>query len=130
MLTKDIIMSKNNISVIASGLSINGILNCEEILDIEGKVEGDIIGNVVTIRELGEVQGNIITKVLNLKGKFNGKIKSERINIAKQADIQGTLEYISLCVEDGAKIEGDLKKINEIKFPSSNKEIKEQKEIK
>lgn len=119
MLTKDIILSKNNTSVISAGLSINGILNCEETLDIEGKIEGDIIGNVITIRELGEVQGNITAKILNLKGKFNGKIKSERINIAKQADIKGTLEYISLCVEDGAKIEGDLKKINEVKFPQS-----------
>lgn len=119
MLTKDLILSKNNISVISSGLSINGILNCEETMDIEGKIEGDIIGNVVTIRELGEVQGNITAKVLNLKGKFNGKIKSEKINIAKQADIKGTLEYVSLCVEDGAKIEGDLKKINEVKFPQS-----------
>lgn len=119
MLTKDLILSKNNISVISSGLSINGILNCEETMDIEGKIEGDIIGNVITIRELGEVQGNITAKVLNLKGKFNGKIKSEKINIAKQADIKGTLEYVSLCVEDGAKIEGELKKINEVKFPQN-----------
>ncbi len=128
MLTKDMILSKNNISVISTGLSINGILNCEETLDVEGKIEGDIIGNVITIRELGEVQGNITAKVLNLKGKFNGKIKSERINIAKQADIKGTLEYVSLCVEDGAKIEGDLKKINEVKIPQTSKEPKISKE--
>jgi cytoskeletal protein CcmA (bactofilin family) len=122
MLTKDMILLKNSISVISTGLSINGILNSEDTIDIEGKIEGDIIGNIITIRELGEVQGNITAKVLNLKGKFNGKIKSERINIAKQADIKGTLEYVSLCVEDGAKIEGDLKKISEVKFPSKTKQ--------
>ena len=81
-----------------------------------GYIEGNINGNVVTIREEGEVKGNIIAKTLNLKGKFDGKIKSERINIAATADIKGTLEYVSLCVEDGAKIEGDLKKITEGKF--------------
>ncbi|HSQ97894.1 MAG TPA: polymer-forming cytoskeletal protein [Rickettsiales bacterium] len=128
MLTKDMILSKNSISLISTGLSINGILKSEETLDIEGKIEGDIVGNIVTIRELGEVQGNIIAKILNIKGKFNGKIKSERLNIAKQADIKGTFEYISMCVEDGAKIEGELKKIDEIKIPNLNKDLKTSKE--
>lgn len=125
MLTKDIIISKNTISLISTGLLIKGILHSSEIIDIEGKIEGDIIGNVVTIRELGEVKGNIVAKVLNIKGKFNGKIESERLNIAKQADIKGIFKYVSMCVEDGAKIEGELKKINEIKIPAFEIDSKE-----
>ena len=108
-------LNKNSISIVSKGLYIKGELHCSGSLDIEGYIEGNINGNVVTIREEGEVNGNIIAKTLNLKGKFDGKIKSERINIAANADIKGTLEYVSLCVEDGAKIEGDLKKINEVK---------------
>ena len=132
-------LNKNSISIVSKGLYVKGELHCNGSLDIEGNIEGNINGNVVTIREEGEVSGNIFAKTLNLKGKFDGKIKSERINIAATADIKGTLEYISLCVEDGAKIEGDLKKINEVKFdilekktskPEEKIEEKENKSLK
>lgn len=132
-------LSKNNISIVSKGLYIKGELHCNGSLDIEGNIEGNINGDVITIREEGEVNGNITSKTLNLKGKFDGKIKSERINIAATADIKGTLEYVSLCVEDGAKLEGELKKLSEVKLdilekknskPEEKIEEKENKDLK
>ena len=76
------------------------------------------------MRETSSVNGNITAKILNIKGKFTGIIKSERINISGKADIKGTLEYISLCVEDGATIEGDLKRVSEIKAVSNKIDYK------
>lgn len=132
-------LNKNIISIISKDSYIKGELHSTGSLDVEGNIEGDIFGNIVTIREEGQVNGNITAKTLNLKGKFSGKIKSERINISAKADIKGILEYVSLCVEDGAKIEGELKKINEVKFdilekknskPEEKIEEKENKSLK
>lgn len=123
-------LNKNSISIISKNSRIKGELYSDGSLDIEGSIEGDIFGNIITIREEGEVNGNITAKTLNLKGKFDGKIKSERINISAKADIKGILEYISLCVEDGAKIEGELKKINEVKFDNlEKKNLKSEEKI-
>lgn len=127
MFGKEVSLTKSGTSIISKDLTIKGNLYSEGLLEIEGSIDGDINGNVVTLRESANVKGNILTKVLNLKGKFNGFIKSERINISGKANIKGTLEYISLCVEDGATIDGDLKRVNEIKA-NSKTETKEKPE--
>ena len=115
MFGKEVNLSKGNTSIISKDLSIKGNLKSEGLLEIEGKIDGDIDGNVITLRETAVVNGNIIAKVVNVKGKFDGIIKSERINISGRADIRGTLEYVSLCVEDGASIDGELKRVNDVK---------------
>lgn len=124
MFGKEINLSKGNTSIISRDLSIKGNLNSEGLLEIEGIIDGDINGNIITLRESASVSGNITAKILNIKGKFTGIIKSERINISGKADIKGTLEYISLCVEDGSSIEGDLKRVSQIKSVSGKSEYK------
>lgn len=132
MFGKEVALPKGNTSVIAKGLFITGNLNCEGILEIEGKINGDINGNVITLRENSSVTGNITAKIINIRGEFNGIVKSERINISGKANIKGTLEYVSLCVEDGASIEGDLKRISEVKFNKNDfsKKPEQEKESK
>ena len=117
MFDKGISIPKNSgVSIISKDTSIKGNINSTGALEIEGDIKGDITGNIVTLRETSDVDGNIVAKVLNLKGKFNGILKSEKINISKTANIKGTLEYITLCVEEGAIIEADLKRVNDIKL--------------
>lgn len=118
MFGKETISSKNDTSIISKGLFLNGDLISDGLLEIEGKIEGNVKGNEITIRECGFINGNVISNILNIKGGFKGVIKSQKINISKKANIKGTLEYVSLCVEDGASIDGDLKRVNEIKFDS------------
>lgn len=124
MFGKEINLSKGNTSIISKDLVIKGNLESDGLLEIEGKIDGDINGNIITLRETSCINGNLTAKVLNIKGKFTGIIKSERINISSKADIKGTLEYLSLCVEDGASIEGDLKRVSEIKAVSGKSEYK------
>jgi cytoskeletal protein CcmA (bactofilin family) len=113
----------NNTSIFSKDLSIIATIICENVLEIEGKVEGEIIGNTITIRETGNVKGNITAKVLSVKGKFVGDIKSERVNVSSKADINGNIEYVTLCVEDGALINGDLKRVNDIKNLAEPKKV-------
>ena len=130
MFGKEIAVSKSNTSIIARDLSLTGNLICEGVLEIEGKISGDIYGNIVTLRESASVTGNIIGRIVNIRGEFNGIIKGERINISGKANIKGTLEYLSLCVEDGATIQGDLKRVSEIKFNKNELPLKKSEEDK
>lgn len=121
MFGKEELISKGNTSIISKDLFIKGNIVSDSIVEIEGKVEGDIKGNIVTLREEGLITGNVNAKIFNIKGKFLGIARSERINISKKGNVKGTLEYESLCVEDGASIEGDIKRIaNLIKDTESN----------
>ncbi|MDR2526444.1 MAG: polymer-forming cytoskeletal protein [Rickettsiales bacterium] len=115
-ITEIVNVNKNGTtSVLSVDLSISGDVKSDGILEVEGKIEGDVIGNNVTFRETSIVKGNVFAKTLNLKGKFDGVIKSERVNISGKANINGTIEYNILCVEDGAVIFADLKRTNDFK---------------
>ena len=131
MFCKEVILSKNNTSIISKDLFLKGDLTTDGLLEIEGKIEGNIKGNEITIRESGFVNGNIISNISNIKGNFQGTIKSQRINVSGKANIKGTLEYVSLCVEDGSSIDGDLKRVSEINTKQQRQhtsEVKDKKE--
>ena len=131
MFCKEVILSKNNTSIISKDLFLKGDLTTDGLLEIEGKIEGNIKGNEITIRESGFVNVNIISNISNIKGNFQGTIKSQRINVSGKANIKGTLEYVSLCVEDGSSIDGDLKRVSEINTQQQRQhtsEVKDKKE--
>ena len=128
MFCKEVILSKNNTSIISKDLFLKGDLTTDGLLEIEGKIEGNIKGNEITIRESGFVNGNIISNISNIKGNFQGTIKSQRINVSGKANIKGTLEYVSLCVEDGSSIDGDLKRVSEINTQQQRQHTSEVKD--
>ena len=114
MFGKEIVLSKNNTSIISKGLLLKGNLVSDGLLEVEGQIDGNVKGNEITIRETGSITGKLVANVVNIKGNFEGIIKSQKINISGKAIIKGTLEYVTLCVEDGASIIGDLKRLDEI----------------
>lgn len=114
MFGKEIVLSKNNTSIISKGLLLKGNLVSDGLLEVEGQIDGNVKGNEITIRETGSITGKLVANVVNIKGNFEGVIRSQKINISGKAVIKGTLEYVALCVEDGASIIGDLKRLDEI----------------
>ena len=114
--------NSSNISIISKDVVLKGNIDSRGQIEIEGNIDGNINANILTIRENGFVNGNIVSKIANIKGKFTGILKSERINLSKTSDIKGTIEYVSLCVEDGANIEGDLKRVSDVNVVINEKD--------
>ncbi|MDA9231186.1 polymer-forming cytoskeletal protein [Rickettsiales bacterium] len=125
--------SKNNKSenpsILSKNFKIQGEIESEGILEIEGQAKGSIKGSSITIRQTGIVEGNINCESINIHGSFSGDIKANNINIFKNAEINGNIEYDSLSVEDGASIDGQFKKISEkslLKAANENNNIKQE----
>lgn len=109
------IITKSDIpSILSKTVHVRGEINSNGILEIEGKTQGLIKGNLVIIREGGYVEGRIEAEHLNIHGNFNGEIKANNISIYKKAKVLGNIEYKSLCVEDGASIDGKFKKFSNV----------------
>jgi cytoskeletal protein CcmA (bactofilin family) len=102
---------KSTPTIIARDLKIEGQINSTGLIEIEGIINGTINGNSVILREEGVVEGAIFAESLSLRGTFNGNIKAKHINIANKAHVTGEIVYESLCVEDGACIDGQFKKL-------------------
>ena len=102
---------KSTPTIIARDLRIEGEITSAGLIEIEGNIKGTLKGNAVILREEAVVEGDIIAESLSIRGKFDGTIKAKSINISGKARITGVIEYESLCVEDGASIDGQFKKL-------------------
>ncbi|MDR0423263.1 MAG: polymer-forming cytoskeletal protein, partial [Rickettsiales bacterium] len=109
------------ISLFSKDLSVVGDIKGKGALEIEGKVSGNITGNIVTLRESAVVDGEIFAQVVNIKGKFSGSIKAEKIAISGKANVDGKMEYMLLTVEDGASILGELKRSDKVNLKVAEK---------
>lgn len=102
-------------TIFSRDLKVEGEIASTGLIEIEGAVKGSIKGNVVIIRENGSVEGDLMAEILNIKGNFQGNIRAKSINISSKATINGFVEYHTLCVEDGASIDGQFKKLSDLK---------------
>jgi cytoskeletal protein CcmA (bactofilin family) len=105
-------------SLISSGTVFLGDVKSCSSMEVEGSIEGNITADTLTIREAGFIRGDVNSKTFNIKGNFEGRACSEKINISDMAVVNGTLEYKFLVVDYGANINCDLKRIPDEKAAS------------
>ncbi len=70
-------MSDNNLTVLASGTFVRGDLFSEDLLVIEGGVEGNIVGARVIVKARGWVHGDLSCRSLSIEpgGVVDGAVK-------------------------------------------------------
>lgn len=70
----------NNISILAAGTFIRGNMFSDDMIIVEGGLEGNVVGNKVVIKSGGWVHGDLMCRSLSIElgGMMNGKIKVSR----------------------------------------------------
>ena len=71
------------------------------MLDITGKVRGDISGRAITIHPGAVVTGNLGARKITIHGRVQGLIEADAVAIGKTAWISGELRYAKLSVDHG-----------------------------
>ena len=95
--------------VIGSGVRMEGKIDGAMNSDIAGTFNGKIKSDSINISQSGVFIGDINGSDINISGKVEGTIDSdEQLNINQSADIKGTIEYTSLNVSYGAKVQGRI----------------------
>ena len=100
--------SSDDVSILSSGVKIEGKIFCEGNVRIDGKVVGDVnVNGNLTLGESSEVQGEAKGNTVTLSGKLEGTIRaSEKLILDSKANLKGDLYARILVVEEGAKFEG------------------------
>jgi cytoskeletal protein CcmA (bactofilin family) len=99
-------------STIGSDFTIEGLVNSAGDVDLGGSVKGPVNVKSLMIREKGSVIGEINAEVVNVLGFVDGKVTAKKITIGITGEIKGDLEFSeSLIVEDGARLDGNVKKV-------------------
>ncbi len=108
-------MSSNNI--IGKGTVIEGNINAQANIRIDGKVIGNIMAKAkVVIGDSGIVEGNIKSTIAEISGIIYGTIDvSEEVILHPTADVRGDIVTNKLTVDSGASFNGSCKMISEMK---------------
>ena len=95
--------------VIGSGVRMEGKIDGAMNSDIAGTFNGKIKSDSINISQTGVFVGDINGSDINISGKVDGTIDSDdQLNINQSAEIKGTIEYTSLKVSYGARIQGRI----------------------
>ncbi len=101
-------------TVIGSGTEISGDLRFAGGLHLDGRIVGNVSGeedtsSTVTVSEQGVVEGDVRVDCLVLNGTVIGDVyANERVELAPQARVSGTVYYRLLEMAMGAEVNGQL----------------------
>ncbi len=97
-------------SLLAEGLTIEGDLVSTGDIQVDGTVKGDLSCNCLTLGPDGVIIGEIKANTVHVRGRVEGRIVADTVELAATAVIAGDILHDSIGVEAGARIEGNLKR--------------------
>ncbi len=97
-------------SIVSENLRVKGNLSSEGDIHVDGKVEGDLRANVITIGPKGVVSGRIFADHLRVSGRVVGDITARIAELYGHAHIEGNILHEILAVEAGSHIDGLCRK--------------------
>lgn len=100
--------SAEDVSILSSGIKIEGKLYSEGNVRLDGKMVGELtVNGNLTLGDSSEVNGNIKSKNITISGNVEGTIHaSEKVVLDTQARFKGDLFAKVLVIEEGAKFDG------------------------
>jgi cytoskeletal protein CcmA (bactofilin family) len=97
------------LSVISNDLKILGQdlrIISQGTLQVDGEVEGDVVGSEIIIGELGMVTGTVAAEQVTVRGKIAGAIRATNVVLQGSAQVEGDIHHMSLAIEQGASFDG------------------------
>ncbi len=104
-MTKSVI--GHDLTIIGSGLKIVS----KGLLQVDGEVQGDVIGLKVVITSSGKVTGVVNAEEILVQGAVYGTIKAVEVKLAASSVVEGDLYHQSLSLEQGAIFEGRSRRV-------------------
>lgn len=100
-------VSSSEMTIIASGASIEGVFNCTTRIHIDGEVRGEIISqSIVTIGKKGKFYGIVKAKKLILNGFLEGGADCDSIELLMGSVFKGKINSKELMIEADAFFDG------------------------
>ena len=102
-------MKSMETTLISASCSLEGSIEAEGTLIVEGSVRGTIKCTSLEILENGRVEANIEGENVTVAGEFEGDmICSRRLSILRTGKVLGEITYSALSIESGGLLDGTL----------------------
>lgn len=97
-------------SIISEGFDLVGDIKSSGGLHVEGRINGNIEVDNVTIGAKGTVTGQIKCNALSIKGSFDGGAICDTLNLSGNAIVNGDIQYAMITMAAGTVLTGQLKR--------------------
>ena len=100
-------------SHVGETMQLEGDLRTSGSIDVAGLINGNIFVSEMSVTETGSIRGSVEAGSIEVNGHVEGKITADVVIVGKTAVIKGDIFFKnSLKTEEGADIEGYIKRIN------------------
>ena len=103
-------VSTNEISTISRGMTVVGKIMGEGTVHVLGQVEGELRALTVLIDEGAKVEGDVVGEEMTIGGTVKGTIHANRVKLNSTAVVEGDIFHRSLSIEENAHFEGSSKR--------------------
>lgn len=101
---------KTSPTIIGAGCKVTGDIKTDHTVQIHGIVTGDITATTVVIGQGGRVNGRVTADTLFLHGTLQGPASVDVAHVFKNAQMCGTLSYLTLNITGNTALECKLSK--------------------
>lgn len=95
-------------SSISEGFELTGEIVSQGSLHVEGRINGNIKAENVTIGSKGAVKGSVKCHSLAIKGEFSGDAACNNLSLSGNAVVNGDIRYRSLTMAAGTILKGTV----------------------
>lgn len=96
----------NDLTIMGQGLRIV----TRGRLQVDGRIEGDVVGQEVIVGEKGHVTGVVSGESVIVRGAVSGTVKGMTVVLQASAHVEGDVHHRELAVEQGAHLDGRVRR--------------------
>ena len=93
-------------SAIGSGLIVEGNVNGNGDLHLDGTVKGDVRCTNLTVGESGNIEGKVEAESIEVRGRIVGAISGKQVKLQATAYVEGDITHEQLAIDVGAYFQG------------------------
>ncbi|WP_108260634.1 bactofilin family protein [Mangrovicoccus ximenensis] len=101
---------KPPVSVLSSDLTVVGNVRTAGDITVQGKVEGDIRAQLLTVGEGAVVSGEIVADDVVVNGRVIGRVRGLKVRLTSTAKVEGDIIHKTIAIEAGAHFEGSVQR--------------------
>lgn len=96
-------------SIISADLVVTGTLRSTGDVQIDGRVEGDVMSASLVIGEKAFIHGDVTADDVTVRGRIEGSIRARKVQLASTCHVLGNILHEAFAVESGAHFEGNCR---------------------